>query len=241
MHPAIPSIVVALAATFSLLGAPQKAKRPSQPKVGAQKPSPAKTEEETDIPVICTAWDDGPTQPDLLETEPSLSGSMTVPGASVPDLHANLQKLLVPRLQKEGIDFSGTTDRIREARQKMLMEMGDTILPLPKAGGLLFTVSDKRLKDDLKSITFIGSRLSGKVVGTVGAIWVEITPASVKWGDSSSDLRLRVDIHLSGNCTRGSEGSKWIVSRKLYSSRQLARAIAESLQPNSAEPVIPQQ
>jgi len=165
-----------------------------------------------------------------------------VPGGSLPEVLQSLKNRLIPKLKTQGFEFSDTTDQMRTARMKMLAQMGDTIFPLPKPGGLIFTTEESHiLKERLKDITFIGSRVTGKVSGAVSILWVEITPCSVKWGDPNTELRLMVDIHLSGDCKRGSEKPGQIVSKRLYSSRQLAKAIAEAIQPNPAVQAVPEQ
>lgn len=222
----------------SLLGAPAKGKKASTQQESS-KPVAAEPE---DVPVTSTAWDDGPLQPDALAIDPAVSGVLSVPGGSLPELLQSLKNSLIPKLKAQGFEFSDTTDQMRKARMKMLGEMGDTIFPLPKPGGLIFISQDTRVvKDRMKDITFIGSRVMGKVSGVVSILWVEITPCSVKWGDPNTELRLMVDIHLSGDCKRGAEKSGQIVSKRLYSSRQLAKTIAEAIQPNPIVQAIPEQ
>lgn len=219
----------------SLAGAPAKAKKAAANQA-SPKPVPPPAAEPEDVPITSTAWDDGPLQADALETESAVSGSISIPGGSLPELLQNLKKSLIPKLKEQGFEFSDTTDQMRTARMKMLAQMGDTIFPLPKPGGLIFMTEDSKiLVERLKDITFIGSRLTGKVSGTVSILWVEITPCAVRWGDPNSDLRLMVDIHLSGECKRGAEKPTQIVSKRLYSSKQLAKTIAEAIQPNVAD------
>jgi len=241
MQAFLTSISLAISVSTVLMGAPAKTRK-SPARQDAPKPAPAAAAELEDVPVTSTAWDDGPLQSDALGTEPAISGSVSLPGGSLPELLLNLKKNLVPKLKAQGFEFSDTTDQMRVARMKMLAQMGDTIFPLPKPGGLIFMTEDSKiLKERLKDITFIGSRLTGKVAGTVSVLWVEITPCSVRWGDPNTDLRLVVDIHLSGECKRSTEKPGQIVSKRLYSSKQLAKTIAEAIQPNAEDSAMPQQ
>jgi hypothetical protein len=226
----------------SLQGAPAKGKKASTKQEAPKPVAPPPASEPEDVPVTSTTWDDGPLQPDALATDPAISGVLSVSGGSLPDVLQSLKSSLIPKLKTQGFEFSDTTDQMRTARMKMLGQMGDTIFPLPKPGGLIFTTEESRIiKERLKDITFIGSRVTGKVSGAVSILWVEITPCSVKWGDSNTELRLMVDIHLSGDCKRGSEKSGQIVSKRLYSSKQLAKAIAEAIQPNPAVQAMSEQ
>jgi len=234
---------VALALSISVMafGAPSKAKK-TPPKQDPPAPVQAQAVEPEDVPVTSTAWDDGPIQPDALATAPAVSGVLSAPGGALPELLQSLKSILTPKMKEQGFQFSDTTDQMRTARMRMLAQMGDTIYPLPKPGGLIFMTEDAHIiKERLKDVIFIGSRLTGKVSGTVSVLWVEITPCSVQWGDPNTDLRLMVDIHLSGECKRGAEKPTQIVSKRLYSSKQLAKVIAESIQPNPTDSTVSQQ